>query len=75
MIRELLCLDAPDSPLAFEMPLLELSDEAVADLAIDLEVPLELAAFCRQSPAVACPTCPSCGRRLAAAAAVGAALN
>ena len=75
MIRELLCLDAPDSPLAFEMPLLELSDEAVADLAIDLGVPLELAAFCRQSPALACTTCPSCRRWLAAAAAVGAALD
>jgi len=74
MIRELLSLDAPDSPPAFEMPLLELSDEAVADLAIDLGVPLELAAFCRNSPSAACTACPSCRRWLTAAAAVGGSL-
>ena len=75
ILRELLSLDAPDSPIAFEMPLLELSDEAVADLAIDLGVPLQLAAFCRNSPAAACTTCPSCRRWLTAAAAVGASLH
>jgi len=74
MIRELLSLDAPDSPPAFEMPLLELTDEAVADLAIDLGVPLELAAFCRNSPSAACTACPSCRRWLTAAAAVGGSL-
>jgi len=61
-----------DSPsLHIETPMLEISDEALMDIASELGVPVELAAFCRESPGPSCGQCPSCRRWKAAGQQVG----
>lgn len=74
LIEQLLLMDSPSGVPTIETPLLDFSDDAIADLAADLGVPFELAAFCRQSPAPACGSCPSCRRWIAAAQKVGASV-
>ncbi|MFG0275145.1 MAG: 7-cyano-7-deazaguanine synthase [Phycisphaerales bacterium] len=61
-VERLLDLETdPDTkPLRFDLPLLDLTLEQVADLAIDLDAPAEGAWWCEHEGAGPCGACPSC---------------
>jgi hypothetical protein len=52
--------DPERKPVRFDMPLLDLTIEQVADLAIDLDAPAEGAWWCEHEGAGPCGACPSC---------------
>ncbi len=63
LVERLVTLDSPPgAELRIETPLLDLSDAQIAELARDLDAPLETAWWCRKSGPAPCGRCGSCRR-------------
>jgi len=67
LVERLVNLDLPqehegEPPLRIETPLLDLTDRQIAELAADLDAPLDVCWWCDKDGPAPCGRCPGCPR-------------